>query len=72
MINHSCNPNAFVLFEGHTLCVRSLRKLAAGEEVTQCYGDVSVDVLMRRQVLKSRYFFDCYCKYAVLNTQHRD
>jgi SET domain-containing protein len=66
LINHSCDPNAFVVFERHTPCVRSLRKLVAGEEITQCYADVSMDVLSRQQVLKSKYFFDCRCKCAVL------
>lgn len=72
LINHSCDPNAFVTFEGDTPCFRSLRKLAAGEEITQCYADVSMDVLMRQQVLKSKYFFDCCCEYVVLNTRDRD
>lgn len=67
LVNHSCDPNAFVLFEGDMLCFRSLRKLAAGEEVTQCYADVDSDVLLRRNTLKSEYFFDCCCKYAVDN-----
>jgi SET and MYND domain-containing protein len=62
LMNHSCDPNAFVVFEGNVLCVRSMRKLAAGEEITQCYTDVDMDVLLRRQALKSEYFFDCCCE----------
>lgn len=40
LMNHSCNPTAFVVFEGSSLCVRSIRKIPAGKEVTQCYTDV--------------------------------
>jgi SET domain-containing protein len=66
LMNHSCNPNAFVVFEGNSLCVRSTRKLLAGEEVTQCYTDVDMDVFSRRQMLKKEYFFDCCCECIAL------
>lgn len=69
LMNHSCNPTAFVVFEGSSLCVRSMRKLLAGEEVTQCYIDVGMDVLVRRQMLKSEYFFDCCCECIALTTR---
>jgi hypothetical protein len=72
LMNHSCDPNAFVLFEGDMLCVRSLRQLAVGEEITQCYADVEMDVLLRQQVLKSEYFFDCFCECAVSATERRN
>lgn len=72
LINYSCDPNTFVLFEGDMLCVRALRQLAAGEEIIQCYADVENDVLMRQQVLKSEYFFDCCCEYAASTTERRN
>jgi SET domain-containing protein len=62
LINHSCDPNVFVVFEGNSLHIRPIRKLLAGEELTQCYTDVDMDVLIRRPSLKSEYFFDCHCK----------
>jgi hypothetical protein len=62
LMNHSCTPNAFVVFEGNSLCVRSTRKLHAGEEVVQCYTDIDMDVFLRRQMLKTEYFFDCCCE----------
>ncbi|KAK4155397.1 hypothetical protein C8A00DRAFT_42028 [Chaetomidium leptoderma] len=61
MINHSCDPNAFVFFEGRQLRIRSLKKIAAGEEVTICYLDPTLDVAARKALLKHEYFFDCYC-----------
>lgn len=68
LMNHSCDPNTFVVFERNMLCVRSVRKLAAGEEITQCYTDVNMDVFIRQQVLKSDYFFECSCEYSALIT----
>jgi SET and MYND domain-containing protein len=61
-INHSCDPNAFAYFEGRKLHVRSLKKIAAGEEITICYLDPTLDVAARRALLKHEYLFDCNCK----------
>jgi len=62
LMNHSCDPNVFVVFEGNELRVRPIRNLVAGEELVQCYTDVDMDVLIRRKTLKSEYFFHCGCK----------
>jgi SET and MYND domain-containing protein len=62
VINHSCDPNAHVFFEGERLFVRSLKEIAAGEEITVCYIDPTLDVAARKALLKREYFFDCCCK----------
>lgn len=64
VINHSCNPNAFVFFEGRQLRVRSLKKIAAGEEITLCYVDPAIEVASRKKVLQRDYFFHCSCEHA--------
>ena len=61
LMNHSCEPNALIVFQGNSLRVRSIRKLVARDEITQCYTDVDMDVLIRRHMLKSDFFFDCHC-----------
>ena len=63
-MNHSCEPNVVTVFEGSELRVRSLRAIGAGEELMQCYTDVTCDVLMRRKRLKEQFFFDCACEYT--------
>ena len=63
LMNHSCEPNVVTVFEGSELRVRSLRKIKAGEELVQCYTDVTCDVLMRRKRLKEQFFFDCACEW---------
>jgi len=60
-INHSCDPNAFVFFEGNQLRVRSLKRIPAGGEITICYVDPTIDVVMRQELLKLDHFFDCNC-----------
>ncbi|KAL2017321.1 hypothetical protein VTK56DRAFT_2294 [Thermocarpiscus australiensis] len=62
VINHSCDPNAFAFFEGRQLRVRSLRKIAAGEEITICYLDPTIYVAGRQDILKREHFFVCECK----------
>ncbi|KAK3389449.1 hypothetical protein B0H63DRAFT_492388 [Podospora didyma] len=47
--------------KGRQLRVRSLRKIAAGDELSICYVDPTIDVEMRREVLKHEHFFDCNC-----------
>ncbi|RYP72841.1 hypothetical protein DL769_004356 [Monosporascus sp. CRB-8-3] len=61
LMNHSCEPNVLTVFQGSELRVRSLRPIKAGEELLQCYTDVTCDVLMRRKRLKDQFFFDCTC-----------
>ena len=33
LLNHSCDPNTVAVFSGTTICIRSIRNLAPGEEV---------------------------------------
>lgn len=62
LINHSCEPNAFIFSDGGQLRVRSLRPLSAGDEITICYADVAFGVMIRQESLRSKYFFICRCK----------
>ena len=68
-INHSCDPNAFVFFEGNQLRVRSLKRIPAGGEITVCYVDPTIDVAMRQELLKRDHFFDCCCSRCKAETK---
>lgn len=61
-MNHSCDPNAHVFFEGSQLRVRSLKLINAGDEITQTYLSYNASVMMRGELLSSEYFFTCTCK----------
>lgn len=69
LVNHSCEPNALATFRpakssssGPTLLVlRSIRDIAAGEEITVSYTDVASPTPIRRTNLLDDYFFRCAC-----------
>ena len=74
LLNHSCDPNAFIRFdatpttEGEVLplygsiSVHAMRDIPQGEEVTIAYVDTTFPRRKRREELKTRYFFDCACE----------
>ena len=66
-MNHSCDPNAFVFFEGNELRVRALKANKADEEITQCYGDVTAGVITRRGMIKRTF-----SSYAVVRLRSRN
>ena len=61
LMNHSCDSNAVVSFDGSQLHVRSLRKIERDEEITISYVDSTNPFRRRQQELKERYFFECQC-----------
>ncbi|KAK6541000.1 hypothetical protein TWF694_008381 [Orbilia ellipsospora] len=61
MFNHSCDPNAVMLFDGRRLVVRSLKEIAKDTEITISYIDNLMTGKERRRELSERYFFDCKC-----------
>ena len=67
LFNHSCRPNAVVVFPlGATqLEMIAIRNIAEGDEVLISYVDVSMDRDDRRKDLKAGYGFDCDCELCV-------
>ncbi|KAI9722594.1 MAG: hypothetical protein M1812_001525 [Candelaria pacifica] len=61
MANHSCDPNAVVVFDGPNLSFRPLRDIAHGEEITISYIDCTNPCAKRQGELRDRYFFTCAC-----------
>ncbi|KAF9312100.1 hypothetical protein BGZ91_006614 [Linnemannia elongata] len=61
LFNHSCRPNAIVMYEGQTQVVRTLEDVAVGQEVCTSYVDNGVQRAERRQLLRGKYYFDCLC-----------
>lgn len=60
-MNHSCNPNAVVSFDGPTINVRSLRTIDQNEEILISYVDITDNPWQRQKELSERYFFKCDC-----------
>ncbi|OCT53956.1 hypothetical protein CLCR_09901 [Cladophialophora carrionii] len=73
LVNHSCDPNAFVRFdipprsEQDTLppygsiSLHALRAISPDEEVTISYIDTTFPLAKRQEELRDRYFFTCEC-----------
>ena len=60
-LNHSCTPNAHIVFDGQTLFLRSLADISSESEITLSYVDTTSSTATRRAELQSRYFFICKC-----------
>jgi hypothetical protein len=61
MMNHSCDYNAVVGFEGDRLFVKPIRPIKKDEQIFISYIDATNPRDIRRKELSERYFFDCNC-----------
>ncbi|KAM3934081.1 SET and MYND domain-containing protein 4 [Leptodactylus fuscus] len=64
LLNHSCDPNTSVSFQGRRVMVRANRPIRKGEEILHCYGPhrLRMNIRKRQMLLKDQYFFDCQCE----------
>lgn len=60
-MNHSCQPNTAIFFEGIRAKTVSLRPLRQHEELTITYIELAQSTNSRRKLLKERYGFLCDC-----------
>ncbi|KAI9206182.1 uncharacterized protein BJ171DRAFT_499039 [Polychytrium aggregatum] len=61
LLNHSCDPNCFLVFSGCKASLRVLRPIHQGQQLFLSYIDVTDPAGLRKKELGSRYFFDCKC-----------
>merc|ERR1711939_901583 len=60
--NHSCEPNAQATIDDDGfVCLRAIRPIAVGEEVSISYVDLSSNYDERQKVLTEHYGFTCKC-----------
>jgi len=64
IINHSCVPNAVLIFDGRTAYVRALQPINKDEEVSISYIETAAVTKKRNNYLK-QYFFTCTCPRCV-------
>lgn len=65
LFNHSCRPNAVVLFDGSLLSVMAIEPIATGQEITIAYVDPAHDRQHRQSLLMKKYAFTCQCVRCV-------
>ncbi|KAI9018690.1 hypothetical protein CLU79DRAFT_759884 [Phycomyces nitens] len=68
LFNHSCRPNAVVIFDGALLTIKAIVDIPSGEEVTIAYIDAAHSRSVRQKTLREKYFFDCDCVRCTDNT----
>lgn len=68
LLNHSCAPNAVIVFDGPKLTLRALHRIKKGEEVLISYIDTSAAFGVRQAQLRDQYFFKCACSRCKLGT----
>lgn len=72
IINHSCLPNAVLIFEGKSSVVRAIDHIPEGAEVSIAYIDTAGSTMTRQKALKEQYFFTCTCPRCIKVGQHDD
>jgi hypothetical protein len=60
-INHSCDPNAYLMMDGPRVSIRTLRPIKKDKEIYISYIDTTNPFQTRQEELKSRWFFTCRC-----------
>ncbi|RXM36643.1 Histone-lysine N-methyltransferase SMYD3 [Acipenser ruthenus] len=62
LLNHDCDPNCVIVFEGRHLLLHAVKAIQPEEELTVSYIDVLVPTLERQTQLKKQYCFLCECQ----------
>lgn len=60
-VNHSCEPNAFIVMDGPSCSLRTLRPIGEAEEIYISYVDTTNPYHRRQSELARRWFFKCDC-----------
>ncbi|KAL5407246.1 hypothetical protein PMIN06_003785 [Paraphaeosphaeria minitans] len=60
-INHSCDPNTYIVMDGPQMQLRALRDIKKDEELFISYVDPTMPYLRRQSELEQRWFFACKC-----------
>lgn len=61
IINHSCLPNAVLIFEGRLAVVRAVQHIPKDSEVSISYVETAASTITRQKTLKEQYLFTCIC-----------
>ena len=61
LLNHSCAPNCVLAYRGKTLEIRTLRAVAADEELCHSYTELCQPTAVRQQLIRDSYGFACRC-----------
>ncbi|RAR00061.1 SET domain-containing protein [Stemphylium lycopersici] len=60
-LNHSCDPNAYIMMDGPRVSIRTLRPIKKDKEIFISYIDTTHPYHKRQEDLQTRWFFTCRC-----------
>ncbi|XP_069810365.1 histone-lysine N-methyltransferase SMYD3 isoform X2 [Dendropsophus ebraccatus] len=72
LLNHCCDPNCVIVFEGTRLHLRTVREIPQREELTISYIDVKMTSPMRQMQCQRQYCFTCDCNRCVSKDKDED
>ncbi|XP_044147833.1 histone-lysine N-methyltransferase SMYD3 isoform X1 [Bufo gargarizans] len=72
LLNHSCDPNCVIVFEGTRLHLRTVKEIPQGQELTISYIDVKMPSHMRQLQCQRQYCFTCDCDRCVSKDKDED
>ncbi|CAH2249964.1 histone-lysine N-methyltransferase SMYD3 [Pelobates cultripes] len=72
LLNHSCDPNCVIVFEGRCLLLRTVKEIPKGEELTISYIDVMMPTHQRQSQLQRQYCFTCDCHQCLSRDKAED
>ncbi|KAJ4700614.1 histone-lysine N-methyltransferase ASHR1-like [Melia azedarach] len=72
IINHSCLPNAVLVFEGRVAVVRAVQHMPKGAEVLISYIETAGSTMTRKKALTEQYLFTCTCPRCIKVGQYDD
>lgn len=72
IVNHSCLPNAVLVFEGRLAVLRAMQHIPKGDEVSISYVETAASTTTRQKALKEQYFFSCMCLRCMKAGQYED
>ncbi|XP_039604734.1 histone-lysine N-methyltransferase SMYD3 isoform X1 [Polypterus senegalus] len=72
LLNHDCDPNCLIVFEGKHLFLRAIREIQPSEELTVSYIDVLTTAQERQMQLKNQYCFLCECRRCKTKDKDED
>ncbi|KAF2682373.1 SET domain-containing protein [Lentithecium fluviatile CBS 122367] len=71
-MNHSCDPNAYVIMDGPQVQIRTLKDTKKDEEIYISYIDPTNPFARRQNELRARWFFACKCSKCQNGTETQE
>lgn len=67
LLDHSCRPNAVVIFDGKVLNLKCIEPIYDGQKITISYIELLNTKARRCEELENCYYFQCTCSLCVDN-----